>query len=71
VAFFTVSILPALTTNAHCGECPSGQNDPDAFEPVRNFPEKKETDKRWAHPTISGGCLYIRHGDILLAYEIR
>lgn len=28
-------------------------------------------DEHWAHPVISGGRLYIRHGDVLMAYDIR
>lgn len=25
----------------------------------------------WAHPSISGGILFIRHGDVLMAYDVR
>lgn len=25
----------------------------------------------WAHPVVCGGCLYIRHGDFLYAYDVR
>ena len=28
------------------------------------------TDKHWAHPVISDGRLYIRHGEFLMAYDI-
>ncbi len=28
-------------------------------------------DEHWAHPVISGGRLYIRHGDALMTYDIR
>jgi outer membrane protein assembly factor BamB len=44
---------------------------PDTFEPVSKFAVTKGTDEHWAHPTIAGGRLYIRHGDTLMAYEIR
>ena len=27
-------------------------------------------DKHWAHPTLAGGRLYIRHGDALIAYNV-
>jgi len=27
--------------------------------------------KHWAHPAISDGWLYIRHGDTLMAYDIK
>ncbi len=25
----------------------------------------------WAHPVVCGGRLYIRHGDLLYAYDVR
>jgi len=28
-------------------------------------------DKHWAHPTIANGVLYIRHGDAVIAYDVR
>ena len=27
--------------------------------------------KSWAHPVVCGGRLYIRHGDALMAYDIK
>jgi outer membrane protein assembly factor BamB len=44
---------------------------PASFEPVSKFAVTMGTDEHWAHPTIAGGRLYIRHGDSLMAYEIR
>ena len=44
---------------------------PVAFEPAIKFAITKGTDEHWAHPTIADGRLYIRHGDALMAYEIR
>ena len=42
-----------------------------AFEPVSRFPVSMGTDEHWAHPTIVNGRLYIRHGDALMAYDIK
>jgi outer membrane protein assembly factor BamB len=42
-----------------------------AFEPVNKFTVTEGTDEHWAHPTIANGRLYIRHGDALLAYNIK
>jgi len=28
-------------------------------------------DQHWARPVIANGVLYIRHGDALMAYDIR
>ncbi len=42
-----------------------------AFEPVSQFAISEGTNEHWAHPTIAGGRLYIRHGDALIAYDIK
>jgi len=44
---------------------------PRAFEIVSKFTVTKGTDQHWAHPAISDGRLYIRHGDTLMAYDVR
>jgi outer membrane protein assembly factor BamB len=41
------------------------------FEPVSQVAVTEGTDEHWAHPTIANGRLYIRHGDALLAYDIK
>ncbi|MBN1509487.1 MAG: PQQ-binding-like beta-propeller repeat protein [Sedimentisphaerales bacterium] len=41
------------------------------FEPVSQFTITEGTNEHWAHPTIANGRLYIRHGDALMAYDIR
>jgi outer membrane protein assembly factor BamB len=40
-------------------------------EQVSQFAITAGTDEHWAHPTIANGRLYVRHGDTLMAYEIR
>lgn len=45
--------------------------DPEAYQPVSQFTVSAGTNEHWAHPTIASGRLYIRHGDVLLAYNIR
>jgi outer membrane protein assembly factor BamB len=42
-----------------------------AFEPVSQFVISEGTNEHWAHPTIANGRLYVRHGDALLAYDIK
>jgi outer membrane protein assembly factor BamB len=44
---------------------------PKAFEHVSKFPISMGTNEHWAHPTIANGRLYIRHGDALMAYDIK
>jgi len=44
---------------------------PDEFRPVSQFRVTQGGGRHWAHPSISDGLLYIRHGDCLMAYDIR
>ena len=44
---------------------------PAAFEPVSQFAISQGTNEHWAHPTIANGHLYLRHGDALMAYNIK
>jgi len=43
---------------------------PKEFEVVSSFRIKKGSGPHWAHPVIKNGCLYIRHGDVLMVYGI-
>lgn len=43
----------------------------DNYQPVSSFKITTGTGEHWAHPTIANGRLYIRHGDVLLAYDIK
>ena len=44
---------------------------PRAFEVVSSFQVTQGSGQHWAHPSISDGRLYIRHGDALMAYDIK
>jgi len=43
---------------------------PDGFERTGKFTIKEGTARHWAHPTIAGGRLYIRRGELLFSYAI-
>lgn len=43
---------------------------PTGFERLGKFRVDEGTDQHWAHPTIANGRLYIRHGDVLIAYNL-
>ncbi|MBI5092995.1 MAG: PQQ-binding-like beta-propeller repeat protein [Candidatus Hydrogenedentes bacterium] len=43
---------------------------PTGFQRTGKFTVSEGTDQHWAHPTISNGRIYLRHGDALVAYEI-
>ena len=42
-----------------------------ACQVVSSFKITQGADEHWAHPTVSGGRLFIRHGDALMCYDIR
>lgn len=45
--------------------------DPENFEIKGNFKVKKGTKEHFSHPVIKNGVLYIKHGNALLAYDIK
>jgi outer membrane protein assembly factor BamB len=45
--------------------------DPSGFNPVSSFRVTQGTGPFWAHPIIYDGKLFIRHGDVLMIYDIR
>jgi len=45
--------------------------DPKGYDVVSSFKLPRGEGEHWAHPVISGGRLYLRHGNALLAYDIR
>ena len=44
---------------------------PDGFQVVSSFKVTKGKGKFWAHPSISDGRLYLRHGQHMLVYDIK
>lgn len=44
---------------------------PDNFKLVSSFEITKGKGQHWAHPVVHGGRLYIRHGDVLMAFNIK
>lgn len=43
---------------------------PGGYERTGSFEVTAGDGKHWAHPVLSNGALYIRHGDALVAYQI-
>lgn len=43
---------------------------PRQFEVISSFKIPRGTGPHWAHPVIKEGRLYIRHGDVLMVYDI-
>jgi outer membrane protein assembly factor BamB len=44
---------------------------PESFEIVSTFRVTQGSGSHWAHPAISDGRLYIRHGEALVAFDIK
>ena len=44
--------------------------DPESFGVVSRFEITQGGGQHWAHPTIAAGVLYIRHGDVVSAFDI-
>jgi outer membrane protein assembly factor BamB len=44
---------------------------PDGFNVISSFKITMGGGAHWAHPVISDGVLYMRHGDVLMAYDIK
>ncbi len=44
--------------------------DPEEFKVVSSFRIKEGSGPHWAHPVIKDGRLYIRHGDVLMVFNI-
>ena len=53
------------------GEVALVKADADKFEIISKFKVPLGTSEHWSHPVISNGVLYIRHGDALIAYDIK
>ena len=47
------------------------QVSPDGFDVISSFKITRGEDKLWAHPSISEGRLYVRHGEFLMAHDIK
>ncbi len=44
---------------------------PNGYEMVGSFRVRKGSKEHWAHPAISDGRLYLRHGEALMCYDIK
>jgi outer membrane protein assembly factor BamB len=53
------------------GEMALVEATPEGFKPAGQFKITLGTDQHWAHPVIYKGVLYVRHGNTLMAYQIR
>ena len=47
------------------------QPTPEGFKIISEFKITKGAGQHWAHPFIANGKLFIRHGDVLMVYDIK
>jgi hypothetical protein len=47
------------------------ESSPDDFNIISSFRVTEGTGPHWAQPVIRNGVLYIRHGKVLMAYDIQ
>ena len=45
--------------------------DPSGFEVISSFQVQKGSGPHWAHPYIFDGKLFLRHGDVLMVYNLK
>jgi len=57
--------------NENTGEVALVKASAEGFEIVSSFGITRGSGKHWAHPAISDARLYIRHGEALMAYDIK
>jgi len=53
------------------GELAMIKADPDEFKILGKTKVELGTEQHWAHPVINDGILYVRHGEVLMAYKIK
>lgn len=74
--WFTKGAIIAAGEMLYCYEEKTGhvalvKTDPSKFEVVSTFQVPLGKGPHWSHPSIYDGILYIRHGDAVMAYNIR
>ncbi len=57
--------------NEKSGDVALVRGNPETFEIVSRFQITKGEGPFWAHPSIANGRFYIRHGEYLMAYDIK
>ena len=74
--WFNKGAIVAADGMLYCYEEKSGnlglaKASPDGFEVVSSIKIKQGKGPHWAHPVISDGRLYIRHGNALMVYNVK
>jgi hypothetical protein len=52
------------------GELFLADADPKEFKVISKTKVTLGSEQHWAHPVVNKGVLYVRHGNVLIAYKI-
>jgi hypothetical protein len=44
---------------------------PEDFKIISSFKIELGDGKHWAHPVLCEGRMYVRHGNVLMAYDVK
>lgn len=66
----TIAANKTLIGYSERGELFMADADPTGFKVISKTKVTLGSDQHWAHPVINKGVLYVRHGDVLIAYKI-
>ena len=47
------------------------KSSPESFQQISSFQITEGSGPHWAHPSIANGILYVRHGEVLMAFDIQ
>jgi hypothetical protein len=53
------------------GELALVEANPNEFKVISKTKVELGTSQHWSHPVINNGRLFVRHGDVLIAYKIK
>ena len=74
-ATLSIGVVIAADGMLYCysdkGEMALVKATPEKFDIVSQFPITLGTEQHWAHPVIANGIMYVRHGNTLMAYQIK
>lgn len=66
----TIAANKKLIGYSEKGELFMADADPSGFKLISKTKVTLGNEQHWAHPVITKGVLYVRHGDVLIAYKI-
>jgi len=74
--WFTKGSIIAADGMLYCYEEKTGnlglvKPTPEKFDLISSFKITDGTGPHWSHPVVQHGVLYVRHGDVLMAYDVR